>query len=114
MKADNAPKMSVEDFFYELLHLRDSKFDLDYTNSFKKNIKACYKSNLNLKLLCEVIKILAKEGSLPAKYKPHPLVNRKVMECHIAPDWLLIWQQDNAKLTLLLINTGTHTKLLGM
>jgi mRNA interferase YafQ len=114
MKPDKIQKMSIEEFFNELLHLKGSKFDLDYTNSFKKNVKVCYKSDLNLRLLCEVIKILAKEGALPAKYKPHPLVNRKCMECHIASDWLLIWQQNNTELTLLLINTGTHAKILGM
>ena len=106
--------MSISEFFKELDNFENSMFDLDYTGSFKSDVKACYKSDLNLKLLCDVIKILSQYGSLPAKYKPHLLKGKNLMECHILPDWLLVWQQDNKKLILLLVNTGSHAKILRM
>jgi mRNA interferase YafQ len=107
-------KMSVKEFFDELINFKSSMFDLDYTGAFKSDLKACYKSNLDLKILCNAIKILAQFGTLPREYKPHLLTGKNLMECHIKPDWLLIWKQDNKKLTLLLVNTGSHTKILKM
>ena len=108
-------KMSITEFFQELMEFDKSKFDLNYTGSFKSDVKSCYKSGFDLRLLCDVIKMLAENGFLPAKYRPHLLKGKKLMECHILPDdWLLVWQQNDKELTLLLINTGTHAKILRM
>ena len=58
-----------------------------------------------------------KKGILPEFYLSHPLKGYKkkademVMECHIQPDWLLVWLQNNNELTLLLTDTGTHSDL---
>ena len=83
------------------------------TNRFEKSLKLCQKRNYNLILLKDVIDILALDGKLPAKYKPHKLTGnfKNCWECHIKPDWLLIWQQDDTELTLLFLNTGTHSDL---
>jgi len=64
-------------------------------------------------LLKEAMSILAKDGKLPAKYKSHKLTGDYVgcWECHIKPDWLLVWQQNDKELILLFINTGTHSDL---
>ena len=73
--------------------------------------------NLDLKLLETVVKILAKKGTLPEFYLPHQLkgykkkANEIVMECHIQPNWILVWLQNNNELTLLLADTGTHSDL---
>ena len=70
-----------------------------------------------MELLEPVIKILAEKGVLPESYLSHPLkgykkkANETVMECHIQPDWLLVWLQTNNELTLLLADTGTHSDL---
>jgi len=96
---------------------KEALYFVDYTNEFKQNIKLSYKRNLNLSLISNVIKILAKGGTLPPEYKAHPLrgykkkANEEVMECHIQPDWLLVWLQNDNELTLLLTNTGTHSDL---
>lgn len=47
------------------------------------------------------------------KYRPHKLVNQKVetWECHIEPDWLMTWEQNDMELTLLFLQTGTHSDL---
>lgn len=59
--------------------------------------------------------MLVEKGALPSKYHPHRLVGTYAgaWECHIQPNWLLIWQQDNATLTLLLLDTGTHSDIFG-
>ena len=83
------------------------------TKSFDKSLKLCKKRNYNLTLLKEVIDLLQEKGKLPIKYKPHKLSGNYegCWECHIKPDWLLVWQQDDKELILLLLNTGTHSDL---
>lgn len=73
----------------------------------------CQKRGLNLLLLQKVIEILQETGSLPSEYKPHllPAICAMRGECHVKPDGLLIWEQDDKELTLLLLNTGTHSDL---
>ena len=85
------------------------------TGLFKRSYKRCLKRGLNGELLSEVLSILSTTGALPQQYRPHKLSGKYegCMECHIQPDWLLVWQQDNNQLTLLLIDTGTHSDLFG-
>jgi mRNA interferase YafQ len=61
----------------------------------------------------ETIDILQKQGKLPEKYKAHLLSGKYkgCWECHIKPDWLLVWQQDDKELILLFLGTGTHSDL---
>lgn len=83
------------------------------TSKFDKSLKLCKKRNYNLQLLKEVIDILQEKGKLPQKYKPHKLSGnyKDCWECHIKPDWLLIWKQNDSELILLLLVTGTHSDL---
>ena len=83
------------------------------TNKFEKDILRCKRRNYDMSLLSEVVSILARSGTLPAKYKPHKLSGKYLdcWECHIKPDWLLVWHQNNDELTLLFTNTGTHSDL---
>jgi len=62
-----------------------------------------------------VLSILATEGHLPEKYHPHILHGQYegYWECHITPDWLLVWAQNDRELVLLMTNTGTHSDLFG-
>ena len=80
---------------------------------FEKDLKRCEKRGYDMRLIKEVITLLAETGTLPATYRPHKLSGDYVgcWECHIDDNWLLIWRQDNDKLTLLLTNTGTHEEL---
>lgn len=59
--------------------------------------------------------MLEKDGSLPPSYRPHKLSGQyqNAWECHIEPDWLLIWEQNDEELILLFVNTGTHSDLFG-
>jgi len=61
----------------------------------------------------KVISILAGTGSLPSQYRPHMLNGkyRGQWECHIEPDWLMVWEQNDKELKLLFLYTGTHSDL---
>ena len=91
------------------------KYSVDVTNSFKKDFVDCYYRGLDTDLLVRAVEILATEGCLQKEYKPHSLVGnfKGFMECHIQPDWLLVWKQEDENLTLLLTNTGTHSYIFG-
>lgn len=88
-------------------------YSVNYTNRFKKDVKRCVKRGLNLEKLQETITILSETGSLPPQYRPHRLsgVLANQWECHVAPDWLMTWEQDDNILSLLFLQTGTHSDL---
>ena len=90
---------------------------IEYQGQFKKDYKAAVKRGLDISLLTEVITLLANEEPLPPKYRDHALTNsrnyKNVRECHIQPDWLLVYQTDHDRLILTLIRTGTHSDLFG-
>lgn len=83
------------------------------TNRFEKDVKRCIKRNLDIELLRKTMKLLEQTGTLPKEYKPHKLKGKYAgcWECHIQPDWLLVWQQNDDELLLLFTNTGTHSDL---
>ena len=82
------------------------KYDIQFTNQFKKDLKLAKKQNKNLDKLFEVIDILANGGTLEAKYRDHDLTGnyKGTRECHIEPDWLLIYEIQNNVLVLMLYN----------
>lgn len=86
---------------------------IKYHSKFKKDVKTIKKRNYDLSKLQKVIEILAEEKTLPAKYKDHSLtgIYQDFRECHILPDWLLIYRIDKDILTLVLSRTGTHSDL---
>lgn len=87
---------------------------IDIQKSFKKDLKRIRKSGFNLNLLDTVIELLCKKEPLPAQYNDHILKGNYIgyRECHITPDWLLIYKITNGnKLTLVLSRTGSHSDL---
>lgn len=85
------------------------------TRQFERSLKKCLKRGLPIEKFKTVVRILAEQGSLPSKYKPHKLSGTYsgCWECHIQPDWLLIWEQNDTGLCMLLIDTGSHSDLFG-
>ena len=83
------------------------------TTKFQKDLKRIEKRGYNISLLTEVIKKLANGESLPEKYKDHNLSGEYAgcRECHITPDWLLIYEIADNELILYLTRTGTHSDL---
>jgi mRNA interferase YafQ len=88
-------------------------YSIKYTNKFKKDLKRCQKRGRNISLLRDVVNLLSNTGTLPSKYKMHQLSGKynNRMECHIQPDWLLVWMQNDNELVLLFTDTGTHSDL---
>lgn len=88
--------------------------DVRYSTRFKKDFKACVKRRYDLALLQQVIDTLRIPAALPPKNVDHGLSGNYAgcRECHISPDWLLIYKQDENE--LLLYRTGTHADLFGM
>ena len=88
-------------------------YTVKISNRFRKQFRLCVKRGLDMNLINEAMRLLAANGSLPAKYSPHKLSGKfqGVWECHIEPDWLMTWEQNDMELTLLFLQTGTHSDL---
>lgn len=86
---------------------------LHTTSQFRKDYKLAKKRGYNLSLLEEVLNTLLDDKSLDAKYHDHALTGNYLgfRECHILPDWLLIYTIDNGTLILTASRTGTHSDL---
>lgn len=83
------------------------------SNRFKKDLKLAARRGYNFELLDEIVNKLAKRELLPEKNKDHALSGdyEGCRECHIAPDWLLVYQVEDSELILYLMRTGTHSDL---
>lgn len=88
-------------------------YTIKFTGEFKRQMKMCERRGYDMELLRDAIRILSTEGKLPEKYLPHQLHgDRKGQwECHIQPNWLLVWKQNDKELILVMLNTGTHSDL---
>ena len=88
-------------------------FEIHYTTKFKKDYKTIKRRGYQLNLLKDVIGKLAETGTLPKKFIPHKLSGQYQdnWECHIKPDWLLIWNIDYETNEIWLVRTGTHSDL---
>ena len=91
------------------------KYEVDYTTEFKKDYTKIKKQNKNIEKLKTIIEQLASGNKLEEKYRDHKLNDNKrfkdCRECHIEPDWLLVYRINNNQLILLLVETGTHSDL---
>ena len=89
------------------------KYIVKYTARFQKDYKILVKRKLDVSKVHEVIEILASGKVLPGKYHDHALSGNYQggRECHIRPDWLLIYSISNETLVLELMRTGSHSDL---
>ena len=92
-----------------------TKYKLRITGECKQNMKLCKRRGLPMDELWAVVGKLLNGEQLEEKYQAHLLTgNRKGQwECHIQPDWLLVWEQHEEELVLLMLNTGTHLDIFG-
>lgn len=95
--------------------MRKTKYTVKTTNQLKKDFKLAMKRGLNIDLLETVIATLALGEPLPDKNKDHALTGNWIghRECHILPDWLLIYRIEEEVLILTLARSGTHSDLFG-
>ena len=86
---------------------------IKYQAAFKRDYKRIKQRGYDLRLLEDVIALLAEGQELPASYRDHALTGdySGCRECHIAPDWLLVYEVLQDELLLYLTRTGTHSDL---
>lgn len=89
------------------------KYKIKFTNKFKKDIKLAKKQGKNIESLFDVVEKIANGENLDKKYKDHPLSGnyKGTRECHIEPDFLLIYEKFDDILLLSLVRTGSHSDL---
>ena len=90
-------------------------YKIRFTSTFKKSYKRAKKRGYKMQLLDHVIELLQRGEQLDRKYRDHALAGKLIgfRECHIQPDWLLVYRVQNDVLVLTLTRTGTHSDLFG-
>lgn len=90
------------------------KYEIKYTTKFKKDVKLIVKRGKDLNKLGDIVEKLANKEVLEEKFRDHELTGlyKGFRECHIEPDWLLIYRYIEGVLVLSLSRTGSHSDLL--
>jgi mRNA interferase YafQ len=92
-----------------------TKYQIKFTSSFKKSLKKVLKQGKEFKKIKTIIVKLANKEELEIKYKNHELNDNKKFknckECHVEPDWLLVYKYYENDLILLLVETGNHSEI---
>ena len=91
------------------------RYEVKFTTRFKKDLKLAKKQGRDLDKLFAAVAVLADGGALDASYHDHELTGRYkgVRECHIGPDWLLVYEIREEVLVLMLFRLGSHAELFG-
>jgi len=88
---------------------------VEFTSTFKKELKKAERRGKDMRKMREIITLLCSGDTVPEQYRDHALKGRfsGYRECHIEPDWLLMYARDEDRLLLFLTRTGTHADLFG-
>lgn len=89
------------------------KYEVIYTNQFKKDLKLAKKQNKDLGKLYKIVDLLSSDKKLDISYKDHSLIGdyKGYRECHIESDWLLVYKIKDEKMVLSLSRLGSHSDL---
>ena len=89
------------------------KYEVKFTTQFKKDLKLAKKQNKDIEKLFKIVELLANGEKLDFKYKDHDLSGnyKGTRECHIEPDWILVYEYQNDVLVLMLYRLGSHSEL---
>ena len=95
------------------IRTQNFKYKVLFSTQFKKDYKIVQKRHFKITKLLKIIDALANGESLPAKYRDHALTGNwsGCRECHISPDWLLVYKKEADTLILTLTRTGTHSDI---
>ena len=90
-------------------------FEIKTYKQYNRDVKLAFRRGLDIEKLLEVVKLLQNDEPLPAKYKNHLLSGdyKGYWECHINPDWLLLYEKDTEIRIISLYRTGTHSDVFG-
>lgn len=98
--------------------ITDTKYGVVTSNKFNKQLKKIIKQGKDLKKLSDVVKKIANGEILDSKYRDHALHDtkyyRNCRECHIEPDWLLVYKVKEEEIILYLVETGSHADIFNM
>lgn len=98
-----------------MLGIINTKYEIKGTNRFKNQLKKVIRQGKDIDKFIEVLNYLAMGKELDKKYNDHKLTNDKkyknCRECHIEPDWLLIYKYNDNELILFIVGTGSHSDL---
>lgn len=98
--------------------ITDTKYGVVTSNKFNKQLKKIIKQGKDLKKLSDVVKKLANGEILDSKHRDHALQDtkyyRNCRECHIEPDWLLVYKVKKDEIILYLVETGSHSDIFNM
>ena len=89
-------------------------YELKPTGQFNKDLKLCQRRGLNMENIRTILEFLHRDGQVPAEYLPHKLEGRNYKgfwECHIEPNWLLVYDVQETVCLVALVRTGTHSDL---
>ncbi|NIP38266.1 MAG: type II toxin-antitoxin system YafQ family toxin [Candidatus Dadabacteria bacterium] len=88
-------------------------YDIHYSSKFKKDVKRCKKQNKDMDKFKDIHELLINDNDLPLKNKDHELIGNwnGFRECHIEPDWLLIYRRDKKLKILEYARMGSHSDL---
>lgn len=88
-------------------------YTIRVTKRFAKDAELCKRRGCNMQLLRDAMRLLAEMGTLPAQYHPHKLTGdySGMWECHIRPDWLMVWEPREEEMVMLFCRTGSHSDL---
>ena len=89
------------------------KYTIRVTKRFVKDAELCKRRGCDMQLLRDAMNQLAETGTLSAQYHPHKLTGKYVgmWECHIRPDWLMVWEPHDNEMIMLFSRTGSHADL---
>ena len=92
-----------------------TNYKIKYSKEFKKALKKVTRQGKNIDKLLDVVDMLSRKEQLDPKYKDHPLYNDKrfkdCRDCHIEPDWVLIYKYLEEEIILLSVNSGSHSEV---
>lgn len=90
-------------------------YQIRFSGRFKKSYKLCIKRGLNPELMSNALRSLAETGTVSSELLPHPLHGdyEGCMECHLQPDWLLVWEKHDNELYVMMVTTGSHSDIFG-
>lgn len=92
------------------------KYEVRFTNQYKKDLKLAKKQGKDIEKMYDIVEMLANGEALEPKYRDHSLTGnlKGLRECHIEPDWLLVYEIIDDVLVLMLNRLGSHSELFKM
>lgn len=98
-----------------ILNTTDTKYEIKAIGKFKNQLKKVVKQGKDISKFREVLIVLANGERLDEKYRDHKLINdnhyKDCRECHIEPDWLLVYKYNENELILFMVGTGSHSEI---